>query len=186
MKEIGRYSEDTSLRKPKRASRAKCRLFLEHYATSANITASCKVSGLNRGTVFYLREHDEAFQEAFQKAHDTSVDALVAEVRRRALDGVKEPTGWYKGKPGGYIQRYSDNLLMFAVKQADPSYRDKWEVTGAGGQPLQIVLAAYGAQEAPKKGYKDPTRPPKGSENPGSDSDPGAPPAIEVEVEDVG
>ncbi len=179
-REIGRYSEDTSLRKPKRASRAKCRLFLEHYATSANITASCKVSGLNRGTVFYLREHDEAFQEAFQQAHDISVEALVAEVRRRSLDGVSEPVGWYKGKPGGYIQRYSDLLLMFALKQADPSYRDKWEVTGANGQPLQITLATYGAPEAPKKGYKDPT--PLTKEPKNSEAGPGAPP-IEVEVD---
>ena len=185
MKEIGRYSEDTSLRKPKRASRAKCRLFLEHYATSANITASCKVSGLNRGTVFYLREHDEAFQEAFQQAHDTSVDALVAEMRRRAIDGDSEPTGWYKGKPGGYITRRSDLLLLFAIKKEIPEYRDKWEVTGANGQPLQITVAAYGTPEGSNKGYKEPTRPPKGPENPGSDSDPGTPPVIEVEANDV-
>jgi len=102
LKEIGRYSEDKSnMRQRKRASRAKCRLFLEHYATSANITASCKVAGLDRNTVFYLREHDEAFQEAFQAAHDISVDALVAECRRRAIEGTTEPTGWYKGKVGG-------------------------------------------------------------------------------------
>ena len=160
-REIRRYSEDTSLRKPRRASRAKCRLFLEHYATSANITASCKVAGLDRNTVFYLREHDEAFQEAFQKAHDTSVDALVAEVRRRALDGVREPTGWYKGNPGGYVQRYSDNLLMFEVKRQIPEYRDRWELTGAGGQPLQVTVAAYSAGEGPNKGYTKPTPPPK-------------------------
>jgi len=184
LKEIGRYSEDTSLRKPKRASRAKCRLFLEHYATSANITASCKVSGINRRTILYLREHDEAFQEAFQQAHDISVDALVAEVRRRSLEGDSEPTGWYKGKPGGYITRRSELLLMFACKQADPSYRDRWEVTGAGGQPLQIILAAYGAPERPSKGYKEPTAPPKEPKDPDPGPGPGAPP-IEVEAKGV-
>jgi len=169
------------LRKPKRASRAKCRLFLEHYATSANITASCKVSGINRRTILYLREHDEAFQEAFQQAHDISVEALVAEVRRRALDGISEPTGWYKGKPGGYVQRYSDLLLIFTLKQADPSYRDKWEVTGAGGQALQINLTAYRTPEEQNKGYKSPTAPPKEGKDPG----PGAPPAVEVEAKGV-
>ena len=183
-REIGRYSEDTSLRKPKRASRAKCRLFLEHYATSANITASAKVAGINRRTILYLREHDEAFQEAFQQAHDISVEALVAEVRRRALDGVSEPTGWYKGKPGGYIQRYSDLLLIFALKQADPSYRDRWEVTGAGGQPLQITVAAYRAEEGQNKGYKSPTAPAKSPDNPDPAPGPGAPP-IEVEAKGV-
>ena len=184
MKDIGRYTEDTSLRKPRRASRAKCRLFLEHYATSANITASCKVAKLDRNTVFYLREHDEAFQEAFQEAHDISVDALVAEVRRRSIDGDSEPTGWYKGKAGGFITRRSDNLLMFALKQADPSYRDRWEVTGAGGQPLQILLAQYGAQEGPPKGYKDPTPLPKEPKDPDPGPGPGAPP-IEVDAKGV-
>ena len=184
MKDISRYTDDTSLRKPRRASRAKCRLFLEHYATSANITASCKVAKLDRNTVFYLREHDEAFQEAFQKAHETSVDALVAEMRRRAVEGVVEPTGWYKGKPGGYITRRSDVLLMFAIKKEIPEYRDKWEVTGANGQPLQITLAVYGAQEGQNKGYKDPTRLAKSEEKPKPDSDPGAGP-VEVEENDV-
>ena len=181
LKEIGRYSEDTSLRKPKRASRAKCRLFLEHYAKSAHLTASCKVAGISRSTIMFLREHDEAFQEAFQQAHDISVEALVAEVRRRSLDGVTEPVGWYKGKPGGTIQRFSDLLLMFACKQADPSYRDRWEVTGAGGQPLQVTVAAYRAEEGPQKGYKSPTAPPKGPDDP----EPGAPPALEVDAHDV-
>ncbi len=183
MKDISRYTEDTSLRKPRRASRAKCRLFLEHYATSANITASCKVAGLDRNTVFYLREHDEAFQEAFQRAHDTSVDTLVAEVRRRGLKGVREPTGWYKGVPGGYIQRYSDNLLMFEVKRQIPEYRDRWELTGSGGQPLQITVAAYRA-EGQNKGYKDPPPPAKSPDNSDPGSGPGAPP-IEVEAKGV-
>jgi len=152
---------------------------------SAHLTASCKVSGLDRSTVLYLREHNEAFQEAFQRAHDISVEALVAEVRRRALDGVTEPTGWYKGKPGGYIQRFSDNLLMFACKQADPSYRDRWEVTGAGGQPLQVVVAAYRAEEGQNKGYSKPTPPPKEEKDPDPGPGPGAPPAVEVEAKDV-
>jgi len=184
VKDVGRYTEDTSLRKPRRASRAKCRLFLEHYATSANITASCKVAKLDRNTVFYLREHDEAFQEAFQKAHDISVDALVAECRRRAIEGTTEPTGWYKGKVGGYVQRFGDNLLMFMIKKEIPEYRDKWEVTGAGGQPLQILLAQYGAQEGLPKGYKDPPPLPKESKDPDPGPGPGAPP-IEVEAKGV-
>lgn len=180
MREIGRYSEDTSLRKPKRASRAKCRLFLEHYQTSANITASCKVAGLDRNTVFYLREHDEAFQNAFQEAHDASVDALVAESRRRAIEGEVEPTGWYKGVAGGYVTRRSDNLLMFMIKKEIPEYRDKFELSGAGGQPLQIQVAAYTPPLAPQKGYENPTPPGKDPSNPEQGS--GAPP-IEVEVE---
>ena len=50
----------------KRASRAKCRLFLENYAKGANITKSCRVAGIARSVITYLRDTDEAFQVAFQ------------------------------------------------------------------------------------------------------------------------
>ncbi len=153
MKDVGRYGEDMSLRtgRKKRASRAKCRLFLESYAQGANITEACRVSGIARSVITYLRETDEAFQVAFQQAHDMSVDILVAEARRRAVDGDVEPTGWYQGSPGGYVTRRSDNLLMFVIKKELPEYRDKWEVTGAGGQPIQVLVANYAAPDPGKK-----------------------------------
>ena len=93
---------------------------------------------------------------------------------------MREPTGWYKGKPGGYVQRYSDNLLMFEVKRQIPEYRDRWELTGAGGQPLQVTVAAYHSEEGPNKGYTKPTPLPK-EENPRNIVDS----AIEVEAKDV-
>jgi len=42
---------------------------------------------------------------------------------------------------------------MFLLKERRPEYRDKWEVTGVGGQPLQITVAAYsdGAQQQKKE-----------------------------------
>jgi len=155
--------------------------FLEVFAKGANMTQACYESKVARSTIYYLLDHDERFVEAYQVALDASTDALVAECRRRAIEGVTEPTGWYKGKPGGYVQRFGDNLLMFMIKKEIPEYRDKWEVTGAGGQPLQIILAAYGASEGQNKGYKGPT--PLSKE--GKDPDPGAAPAIEVEAKGV-
>ncbi len=39
--------------------------------------------------------------------------------------------GWYKGEPGGYVQEYSDLLLMFRLKAMRPEkYRDRVEIRG--------------------------------------------------------
>ncbi len=145
-----RYTENVVVRRPRRTSKAKIKLFLERYKTTANISESCRVSGLSRKVVTYLREHNEEFQEAFQRAHEESVDMLVSECRRRALIGDQVPVGWYRGVPGTWISQRSDILLMFMVKAQLPEYRDKWQVTGANGQPLQISVAAYTAPD----GYK--------------------------------
>lgn len=172
----------TRSRRQKRVSRAKQIAFLNHYATGMTLSDAFDASGLHRSSYYYLRENDDEFEVAFQVADNASTDLLVKEARRRAHDGIDEPTGWYKGVAGGVVRRYSDNLLMFLLKERRPEYRDKWEVTGAGGQPLQIILQAYGSQEAPKKGHKETTPEPKEKLNP--DPGPGVPP-IEVEAKGV-
>ena len=135
----------------KRVARINRAKFLEIYSEGANMTRACAESGVARSTVGYLLEHNEKFAEAFRDAENASTDALVEEARRRGKDGVSEPVGWYQGRPGGYVQRYSDNLLMFTIKAMRPEYRDKWEVTGAGGQPIQVLVANYAAPDPGKK-----------------------------------
>ena len=47
------------------------------------------------------------------------------EARRRAVEGVEEPVGWFQGTPGGTVRKYSDTLLIFLLKGARPhKYRD--------------------------------------------------------------
>ena len=56
-------------------------------------------------------------------------EVLIDEATRRAVDGVEEPVDFYKGKAGGTVNRYSDNLLMFLIKAKRPEYRDSSRVT---------------------------------------------------------
>lgn len=163
-----------------KSSKIRQNRFLKHYAGGATLTESFEVSGLGRGGYRYLRDNDEAFAARLEIAENASTDLLINEARRRAVEGVSESTGWYKGRAGGAVQRYSDNLLMFLLKQRDPSFKDKWEITGAGGQPLQIQVAAYTPPPAPQKGYESPTLPGKREEQPKTGPD-AAP--IEVEVD---
>ncbi len=91
-----------------------------------------------------------------------AADVLEAEAHRRAVEGVEEPVGWYKGVAGGTVRRYSDVLLMFLTKGALPErYRERVEVRGtfasidlnrltdeqlarisAGEHPLSVLSAA--------------------------------------------
>ena len=50
---------------------------------------------------------------------------------RRAVEGVEEPAGWYKGEPGGMVRRYSDTLLIFKLKGELPQkYADRVQLSG--------------------------------------------------------
>ena len=55
---------------------------------------------------------------------------MEGEARRRAVDGVEEPVGWYQGKPGGLVRKYSDRLLVLLLKAWIPErYKDRTEAT---------------------------------------------------------
>ncbi len=58
-----------------------------------------------------------------------AADVLEAEAHRRAVEGVEEPVGWYKGVAGGTVRRYSDVLLIFTLKGLLPDiYRERKDV----------------------------------------------------------
>jgi hypothetical protein len=67
-------------------------------------------------------------------------------VRRRAIDGVPEPLIWQ-----GVIVKDNDGVIVTVLKRSDrilellakgkcPEFRDKHEITGAGGAPLSIEV----------------------------------------------
>ncbi len=60
-----------------------------------------------------------------------AVDVLEDEATRRAVEGWVEPVGWYKGKAGGTIRRYSDTLLIFRLKGELPQkYAERMQLSG--------------------------------------------------------
>lgn len=105
---------------------AKQRAFLAAYAETGNITAAAKLSKVARKT-HYRWLDDQAYSADFADAHEQACDALEAEARRRAHDGVDEPV-FYKGSVCGAVRRYSDTLLIFLLKGAMPEkYKDRVE-----------------------------------------------------------
>jgi hypothetical protein len=108
------------------------RAFLTALAELGTRVAAADAAGVHR-TVLYTRTwaEDEAFQRALQVAERLAADRLEAEAYRRAVHGVERPAGWYRGKPGGMVREYSDNLLMFKLKGALPEkYAERLELKG--------------------------------------------------------
>lgn len=143
------------------------RLFLSAYMELCNKTAAAKAIGISQWTPASVQwRNDPEFQDAMVMAHAVAADALEGEAYRRGVLGVEEPTGWYKGAPGGYVKKYSDVLLIFLLKGALPDkYKDRVEMRSllanidmdklpqeaveriAGGEHILAVLADLAERE---------------------------------------
>jgi len=130
------------------------------------VVRAAELAGIAKQTI-YTRQwrEDTEFQAAYERAKEMSAQVFEDEVVRRAVEGVEKPTGWYKGVAGGTVTEYSDNLLMFKLKQLKPEYRDRLEVRSfnwnnldmerlpdriiarlAAGEPIEAVLASEMAE----------------------------------------
>ena len=90
---------------------------------------AAELAGIAKQTIYTSQwREDTEFQAAYERAREMSAQVFEDEVVRRAVEGVEKPTGWYKGVAGGTVTEYSDNLLMFKLKQLKPEYRDRLEV----------------------------------------------------------
>jgi len=90
------------------------------------------VAGIHRETHYWWLKHDPAYAVAFAQAEEKAADALEAEARRRAINGVlrykfdkgRPITNPETGEPY-YELEYSDTLLIFLLKAHKPTvYRE--------------------------------------------------------------
>lgn len=128
----------TPKKAPKRTWRA---AFLLALSKTGNVSDACRASKKSRSWAYEQREADESFKRAWDEAMDQAVDALEAEARRRAVQGVDKPV-FYKGKRvRTRVREYSDVLLIFLLKAARPDkYRENYrhEHAGPGGAPITV------------------------------------------------
>lgn len=108
--------------------RGKKRAFLRGYAKYASIERAAHQTGISKSNHYYWLGKDPQYKHDYELAKEVAADVLEDEVVRRAVEGVEEPTGWYKGEPGGHVKRYSDTLLIFMLKGMRPEkYRERYE-----------------------------------------------------------
>lgn len=114
--------------------------FLENLGETANVTASCKATGIARSTAYEWRDDSESFRKAWDTAVERGTDALEDEATRRAKDGVTKPVH-YKGERVDEVQEYSDTLLMFLLKGRRPDkFRERHDVAVSGSIAVNINL----------------------------------------------
>lgn len=102
-------------------------IFLEALSRCGHVTEACRLSGVNKATVYRHRKSDPKFAQAWAEAADLGVESLIDEARRRAFEGCDEPV-YYRGEVVGSVKKYSDVLLMFLIKGHRPEYRDRAEI----------------------------------------------------------
>lgn len=129
-------------------------LFIDILRDTANVSAAARAANVNRRTAYNWREESAEFAADWDEALEEATDALEAEARRRALEGVPKPV-FYQGSECGTVQEYSDTLMTLLLKAHRPDkYKERSsnEWTGAGGQPLsfpplEFVIAHETARE---------------------------------------
>lgn len=65
---------------------------------------------------------EEEFEAAYLEARGRDPEAIRAEIRRRAIDGVEEPV-YYQGDVVGQVTRYSDSLLAKLAEAHLPEFQ---------------------------------------------------------------
>ena len=103
----------------RRTSKKGRNLFLRSLAECGNVGLSCKAASVARSTVYQWRAKDEKFRAEWDASLEAAGDALEAECRRRAVDGVLEPV-FHSGAQVGTVRKYSDTLLIFLLKGVRP------------------------------------------------------------------
>lgn len=99
--------------------------FLEEIIiTGGSIRKAAERAGISTSSHYTWLEKQDNYRAAFELAYQKSTEVLEGEAIRRAF-GFEKPIV-YRGKVTGYVQEYSDNLLMFLLKKRDPSYRDNY------------------------------------------------------------
>jgi hypothetical protein len=106
--------------------------FLEVLRETANVSEAAKSAGVSRNCAYAHQKADPAFAAAWDDAVEIATDSLVAEARRRAVDGVEEPV-FHKGEVCGHIRRYSDRMLEILLKAHRPAqFRENVKVEHSG------------------------------------------------------
>ena len=144
--------------------------FLSAFAECGNKSRAAEMAGIVKQTIYTPQWRDDReFQAALERAREMAADILEAEAHRRAVEGWVEPVGWYKGKAGGTVRRYSDVLLIFTLKGLLPDrYRERVDVRGvlahldvnalpdaliarlaAGENPISVLAPIVQAGELP-------------------------------------
>ena len=119
--------------------------FLAQYAAIGNITSAANLAKIDRQRHYEwvndrvkYPDYPARFEQAIEQFKDTLERAIV----QRGVYGLDRPI-YQGGKLVGYERMYSDKLLELSAKAHMPSkYRERVDLTGAGGGPIEVSTLA--------------------------------------------
>lgn len=122
----------------------KLRAVIRELSKHGNVSEALRDAKASRAWVYERRATDPDFSDVFDEAKRCGLEVLKDEAHRRGYRGVLEPV-FYKGEEVATVRKYSDNLLMFLIKQADPSYREHFQLehANAGGRPFLFQMMLH-------------------------------------------
>ena len=118
-----------------------------------NATAALRELGLSKTAFYKRRQEHPKFAELVDEARNQGIDALEDEARRRAFNGTEESI-YFQGDVVGTVQKYSDYLMGLMLKAHRSNYKERHELTGPGGLPLQLPQAPVIHAYIPDNGRK--------------------------------
>ena len=104
------------------------KVFLNALADTGMVGKAAETASVNRRTAYMHRSKDEKFKRAWKRALRLGESLLKDEAVRRAVHGTLKPV-YHQGQACGAIREYSDTLLIFLMKAANPrKYRERFTV----------------------------------------------------------
>lgn len=120
--------------------------FLRAFSDRGIVLRACLAAKIGRRTVYGWLAADEAFKALYDEAKEDALDLLEDEAVRRARVGWLEPV-YQGGEKVGEIRKYSDTLLITALKAGRPGkFRELFQHEHAGkdGGPITFTLQLDG------------------------------------------
>ena len=119
--------------------------FLCYLAILGNRSRAADATPISCTTTWFWRRDDEQFNARYDDAMKIAAELHESEMFRRASEGVLEPV-YQGGRLAGTVRKYSDTLLIFALKGAMPEkYADRQKVEHSG--QVDVVQRLRAARE---------------------------------------
>lgn len=127
---------------------------LECFANCGRVDLACKWARVDRATHYRWLESDQDYRAKFEELRGLRgrvTQMLEDEAMRRAREGWDEPI-YHRGKKCGEVRKYSDTLLIFLLKAANPEkYRERFDVRAKADVSLvSVVREILDAAEEPE------------------------------------
>jgi hypothetical protein len=109
-------------------SEAERAAFIAHLRDIPNVVRAARLVGRTPNGFRTYRKLDPEFDKAWEEAISDGIEALEAELHRRAFEGIDKPVT-FQGVITDSYKEYSDTLAMFLLKAHRPDkYRERSDV----------------------------------------------------------